>query len=138
MDKCSGATRIAVVSFDVSRAFDTISHARLLDHLRERFEVPLYARRCLHSFLVGRVQRVRVGSAYSANSSVLSGTVQGSAIGPVLYTAATAGLNKVQLSTEASIPVYADDILLIKRVPDGDSKRELHEDCDAIVRFLAD
>jgi hypothetical protein len=97
MDKCSGAIRIAVISFDVSRAFDSISHARLLDHLRERFEVPLYARRWLHSFRVGRIQRVRVGSAQSA-------------IGPVLYTAATAGPKKVQLSTEASIPVYADDI----------------------------
>jgi hypothetical protein len=125
------------VSFDVSRAFDSILHSRLLEHLRERFDVPLYARRWLQSFLIGREQRVRIGRTYSASSIVLSGTVQGSVVGPILYTAATAGIKDVKLSTSARIIMYADDVLLLKRVTCPTEEHELQADCDAITRYLS-
>jgi retron-type reverse transcriptase len=74
MEDCAGSpTRVAVISFDISKAFDTVSHNRLIEHLRNSFQLSLNARRWIQAFLVGRVQRVKVGTAFSNWSTISSG-----------------------------------------------------------------
>jgi hypothetical protein len=52
MEACASITRVALVSFDISKAFDSVSHQRLMDHLRWSVSLSLNARRWLHDFVV--------------------------------------------------------------------------------------
>ena len=136
MEDCTGSpTRVAVISFDISKAFDTVSHKRLIEHLRSSFQLPLNARRWIQAFLVGRVQRVKVGAAFSKWSTISSGVPQGTVLGPVLYNAATAGIKKIKLSEGSHIILYADDLLLIKPIKTQNEEEELQKYCHAIEAF---
>jgi hypothetical protein len=135
MDRCRGASRVALVSFDIRKAFDSISHARLMLHLRSTFDLPLYARRWIYALTVGRQQRVRVGAAHSAWSDVRSGTGQGTVLSPLLYSAATAGIQHVKLSAGSRMVLFADDLLLVKGLESADDEQTLQADCSAIEEY---
>ena len=64
-----------------------------------------------------------------------SGVPQGTVLGPVMYNAATAGLRDLNLSDGSVTILYADDLLLVKRLASMDDEKHLQEDCDAIFHF---
>jgi len=75
---------VAVAYIDFAKAFDTVSHCKLMCKL-ESYGIcgPLLCWIC--SFLNGRTQQTRVGNSLSAKTSLTSGVVQGSVIGTFFY-----------------------------------------------------
>jgi hypothetical protein len=133
LEDCSGVpSRAAVVSFDIAKAFDSVSYPRLFEHLNNSFNLPLNAKRWLHDFLINRNQRVRVGNAFSKPSTATSGVPQGTVLGPILYNAATAWLKDLKLSEGAVTILFADDLLYVKRLASADDEKCMQEDCDTI------
>jgi hypothetical protein len=135
MEECQGSTRVAVISFDIHKAFDTVSHNRLLQHICANFQLSYNARRWIKAFLIKRRQRVRVGVSLSMYSYITSGVPQGTILGPILYNAATAGFKDIPLSQGASTVIYADDLLLIKQLESKQQEKQLQDDCDKINEF---
>jgi len=75
---------VTVAHIDFSREFDSVSHEKLLVRLYSygvRDDVLQWIRQFFH----GRSHQIRVGEALSTESSLLSGVVQGSGVGPVLF-----------------------------------------------------
>nr|CAH8852593.1 unnamed protein product [Trichobilharzia regenti] len=101
---------VLVLYFDISRAFDMVSHSILFEKLYScGIRNPLL--NWLKSFLSNRVQITRVGSVLSHPRQISSGVVQGSVLGPLLF---TVYINSICKCFTLGKPfLYADDLKVV-------------------------
>jgi hypothetical protein len=100
---------IDVISLDYSKAFDTVSHNKLMYKVQQYgFSSKMCA--WITSFLQDRKQCVRVGNVLSSWSEVLSGASQGSACGPLLFNIYVNDMPSVV--NFSKIVIYANDTRL--------------------------
>ena len=74
---------VAVVSMDLSKAFDVIQYPLLLSKLRAYGMDKSCA--LIRNYLPGRTRRVKVGDTFSTWERVKRGVPQGSVLGPMLF-----------------------------------------------------
>ena len=124
-------TKVCVVFWDVCKAFDSVPHGRLLTCLESMYGVPMYLLCMLKSYLTNRTHSVRVGSSVSSARKVVSGTIQGSAIGPLLFLSYINSITTLPLSMSHVIG-FADDLAYVKTLDRAESETELREDLKII------
>ena len=98
-----------LVSLDLSAAFDTIDHLTLLHRLQSSFGISGTVLSWLHSYISGRSQSVRVGSASSSSVSISAGVPQGSVLGPMLFSCYISPIASIVSSYNLGLQQYADD-----------------------------
>ena len=103
---------VLLVLLDLSAAFDTISHCKLIDTLRHNLGVDGAALEWFRSYLQGRTQCVSVGSSSSKPKILSQGVPQGSVLGPVLFSAYTSPLQAIIEHHRVQYHKYADDLQL--------------------------
>ena len=114
-----------LVLLDLSAAFDTIDHQKLLNLLDRSFGIKGSALKWFESYLKERTQTVQVGAAKSKPVTLKYGVPQGSVLGPVLFTIYTAPLGDIIRSHGLSFHLYADDTqLYIAFKPGASMSRE--------------
>lgn len=128
--------RVSVLIFlDFCKAFDSISHRRLISKLSHFFGFSSSACKLIYSFLTTRCQFVRVGQENSRVISIYRGIPQGSILGPLLFLLYTNDLfNELSFS---KIYTYADDIQLLDSF-DLASLRESEERINSQLTRLVD
>ena len=117
-----------VILLDLSAAFDTVDHNKLLDILENDIGITGTALRWFASFLKGRTQRVKIGSTYSDAVELLYGLAQGSVLGPQLFKIYIRSLYKYVEPTKFKIEGFADDHQLIKQFIISLQRKALGED----------
>jgi hypothetical protein len=94
-----------VLYLDFKKAFDSVPHERLLLKM-QTYGITGQVLQWVRNFLAGRVQRVRVGRAFSEQADVLSGIPQGSILGPILF---TLFINDLPDDISSVCKIFADD-----------------------------
>ena len=123
------------IVLDFSKAFDKVSHDRLLFKLGR---LGLDGQTCswIRSFLSNRVQRVVVDGESSAPAPVTSGVPQGSVLGPILFLAFINDLPEYVLHSQ--VRLFADDTVVYLTVNSVDDCAKLQEDLYSLERWERD
>ena len=98
-----------LVFFDFKKAFDSVSHTKLINKLRV-LNFSSHSIAWVSSYLHNRRQRVSLRGQTSEWASVTSGVPQGSVLGPLLFNIFLSDLPKKITSFNRS---YADDLKLL-------------------------
>ena len=117
-----------VIYTDFSKAFDRVSHKKLIQVLYS-FGVKGKLLEWLNSFLTNRKQLVYINSYYSDTLCVKSGVPQGSVLGPLLFLLFIEDIQKV-CSPGCSAVMFADDCKFY-----GTDPSALQSTLENIVKF---
>ena len=98
-----------VMLLDLSAAFDTVDHNKLLHILRREIGIDGTALNWFASFLQGRCQKVRVEGFESTEIIIKFGVPQGSVLGPVLFNIYIRSLYNSVQKLNFNIHGFADD-----------------------------
>ena len=101
---------VGLVSTDLSKAFDTLSHDLLLNKLKEK-GFTKHSTAWLKSYLTERTQQVKMHNVTSSVQTVEAGVPQGSILGPILFITFTADFQD-HLS-DHKVTAYADDTQIL-------------------------
>lgn len=112
---CDDNMPSVVLLLDLSAAFDTVDHKKLLETLYNEIGIRGKAYNWCKSFLTNRTFRVKIGDAYSEVEMLLFGVAQGSVLGPRFFNVYTRSLDKCIEPTKFDIDGFADDNQLMKR-----------------------
>ena len=117
---------VDTVYIDFSKAFDTISHRKLL-HKLTNYGISGNILQWFSSFLCDRKQRVKIGDVYSSYASVSSGVPQGSCTGPLLFILYANDLPDSHQGSETMVCLFADDTKLSRVLSSTEYRFELQE-----------
>jgi hypothetical protein len=130
---------VLIVSFDISKAFDTVNHEVLLNKM-EHLGIRGVSNDLMRCFLNDRTQVVKTGESLSEEGKVLRGVPQGSNLGPLLFNLMINDLSK--LPTYGQLYKFADDVVLVLTLEDNkrdfliNARRSSH-DIKALYNYYA-
>ena len=128
-DAVSHGHQTDTIYLDLRKAFDSVSHSKLLDKLRE-FGIFGDLWNWFHCYLLDRMQCVRINGAISDFLPVISGVPQGSILCPMLF---IIYINDLPLSiTSSNILLFADDAKLFKHIVHLSHIQEFQNDLDLL------
>ena len=122
---------ICAVFFDLKKAFDSVPHIPLIEKL-VGCGLCDYLVQWITSYLTNRKQRVVVEGVESGVTDVLSGVPQGSVLGPLLFLIYIDDVSKLQFTAGCVLNLYADDMLLYKRVDSFSDFIDVQGDIDRV------
>ena len=126
---------VCCVFFDFQKAFDTVPHGNLIKRLEDINLHPLLLK-WTSSYLMNRSQHVVVnGSVSSESTTVISGVLQGSVLGPLLFLIYIDSITSVPLSEGSKISLYADDMMLYKPISSSVDLTNLQKNVDSIFEW---
>ena len=120
---------------DFAKAFDVVSHQRLLIKL-EAYGINGNLLLWLKAFLKNRRQRVVLGDHFSNWVEVISGVIQGSSLGPVLFIIYINDLVEIIVNKSK---LFADDTNIISKIDNENHlNNNLQVDIDRVLDWTKD
>jgi len=118
------------IYIDFSKAFDTVSHPKLLLKLNS-YGIRGDLMSLIEDFLTDRSQRTRVGSRLSSSTTLTSGIVQGSCLGPLLFVIYINDVTRI-FGDKTTAKLYADDLKLYSVVESQLDSDQLQQCLDCL------
>ena len=122
---------IDVIYVDFAKAFDSVSHSKLIDKLY-CYGIRGKILAWIKSFLSNRTQFVEVDNCSSAEADVISGVPQGSVLGPLLFLIFINDLPNNISNKNIQIKLFADDLKMFYNVDSLANSRELQSALDEL------
>ena len=116
---------------DLQKAFDSVSHQRLILKL-ERLGITGNLLRWIKNFLSERKQRVVLNGISSDWTDVISGVPQGSVLGPILF---ILYVNDLPDKVKSYCKIFADDTKLYKEINNLKDYEDLQDDIYELCRW---
>ena len=135
---CDNGMPSVVLFLDLSAAFDTVDHQKLLHILNHDIGVTGTVLKWFESFLVNRTFRVKIENSYSQDTLFPFGVAQGSVLGPRLFNIYTKTLYKYVAPTKFNIVGFADDHQLLKHFIPKLQRYALGEGIQQCLNSIAD
>ena len=126
---------VILILLDLSAAFDTIDHDKLLNHLTVNYGIEGMALKWLRSYLTERTQTVKIKDVKSREHTLKCGVPQGSVLGPLLFTMYTSSLGELIQRHGIKYHLYADDTQLYLDV-DPHCKTDIKDSLDKLKKCL--
>ena len=125
---------IDAIYLDISKAFDSVSHSKLLKKL-ECIGIRGKLLKWFKAYLANRRQFVVVENCHSPYGFITSGIAQGSLLGPLLFIVFLNDL--VDVIRNSDIKMYADDAKLFREVQRNTENVLLQEDLQRTFNWLS-
>ena len=127
---------VLLVLLDLSAAFDTVDHQKLIEILAEKFGLAGTALKWFRDYLTERIQSVLIDGVESDIWNILFGVPQGSVLGPYLFIIYTSPLGEILRRHGILFHLYADDtqLYLSFTVDEIDSAILKMEECIIEIR----
>jgi hypothetical protein len=132
-DWCLAVSRnkpVDVAYLDLAKAFDSVSHAKLIHKLKS-YGIRGSLLMWIESFLSNRQQRVIVENSKSNPIQVISGVPQGTILGPLLFIIYINDV--VDVVQFSKVKLYADDSKVYSQIESDIDSARLQEDLDSIA-----
>lgn len=100
----------SAIFMDLRKAFDVVNHELLLQVL-EKYGIRGMALNVFRSYLSERQQIVKINGVMSEKMEILSGVVQGSCLGPLLFLIFINAMGSINI--EGKLFLFADDAVLV-------------------------
>ena len=126
MRNCTAGSQTDLVLLDFSKAFDKVSHQKLLLKLH-RYGIRGPTLRWIQAFLSDWTQTVVLENEKSNTVPVTSGVPQGSVLGPILF---LIYINDLPDSTKSKVRLFADDTAIYLAVSSLEDAQILQQDLD--------
>jgi exonuclease III len=110
---------LALISFDLTRAFDTVDSQLAVNKMKES-GFPTGFLRWLSSYLNGRSAIIKIKDCFSKEFSIFRGVPQGSVLGPPIFCAYVGSIRSSTLGV--TTVKYADDITMTLPLQNSDPK----------------
>ena len=126
-----GRDGVVTAYIDFAKAFDSVSHPKLY-HKLQGYGISGSMLAWIKDFLSARFQCTRVGDSVSTVEYLISGVIQGSCLGPILFVLYINDI--VQLFDECcTCKLYADDLKLYMHMKSPDCATMFQKHLDKLV-----
>lgn len=126
-------TNVDVIYLDLAKAFDTVSHCKIIAKL-EQYGIGGSVLNWINHFLINRKQYVRVDDAVSEVFVPSSGVPQGACLSSLLFLVYVNDVSDV--ISNSTIKLFADDAKLYKEVSTIEDANLLQHDINAIAAYF--
>ena len=126
-------TNVDVIYLDLAKAFDTVSHCKIIAKLQQ-YGIGGSVLNWINHFLINRKQYVRVDDAVSEVFVPSSGVPQGACLSSLLFLVYVNDVSDV--ISNSTIKLFADDAKLYKEVSTIEDANLLQHDINAIAAYF--
>jgi hypothetical protein len=121
---------------DLSKAYDTVSHDKLIHKLRNEFNFTEEAILFFTSYFTNRQQETHTTEARSTKRTITHGIPQGSTLSTTLF---LMYINNIVTTVKSTVYTYADDTTLIVAVETMSELRDTAQsELDKLVKYFYD